>query len=203
MKKVPIAEATVQQLRYHAAVVLGLDLPKIQNGGQLRAKIEAASPGTTEIQAEDVPDSPAQAQAEVTAADRAAAVAAEVPQVTAANRAKLDALTPRQAAMHHHDPKIDILIPATPEPGGDRDVPFDINGTTFLVKRDTWATVPYRIYLVLKDAMETVYTPQQDDLGRLSVASRDVYSYPFTSRNEPSEEEIAEWRERTDSVELA
>jgi hypothetical protein len=203
MKTILIGDADAPQLRYHAEVVLGLELPKIQNKPQIIAKILATVPGTTEIQVKDEPDSPAQEQAQTNAADHAAAVAKEVPQATAANLAKLNALTPRQAAMHHHDPKIDVFVPASNEPGGDRDVPLDINGVTFLVKRDVWVTVPYRIYLVLKDAIETIYSPRQDDLGRLSVESRDVYSYPFSTRNEPSEEEIAAWRERTDSVELA
>jgi hypothetical protein len=75
MKKLPDRRATVPQLRYHAETVLGLEVPTRRQSGQLKAKIEAASPGTTEITVEDTVESPAQVQAEKnTAAATAAAL---------------------------------------------------------------------------------------------------------------------------------
>jgi hypothetical protein len=77
--------------------------------------------------------------------------------------------------MHHHDPKIDVLRPGDAGAGRQSRCPLDINGTTFLVKRDIWVTVPYRIFLVLKDAVQTIYNPVQDDLGRLSRDPRRLF----------------------------
>jgi hypothetical protein len=50
---------------------------------------------------------------------------------------------------------------------------------------------------------ETLYEHTNDDLGRMKVDERNVYSYPFQTRNEPSEAEVSAWRKRTESVELA
>lgn len=203
MKKVPIGEASAAQLRYHAETVLGLELNRVANGGQIRAKIEAAAPGTAEIQVEDSPDSPAQTQAVQRTAQRAVDNA-EAKAVQSTDKAKsLEGMSPKQAAQHHHDPKIEIYIPQTSDAGGNRDVPVAVNGMQWTIKRDEWVPVPYRVYEALLHAEEKRYDLRNNDIGQMEVTERKVPSYAFNTRNAPSEAEIEEWRRRTESVELA
>lgn len=204
MNTKPIGEASHGELFYHASTILGLEVKKVGSSKpDLLAAILQAAPDTTHVQLEGTVDSPAENQARATTAEQAAAAAAQAPQVAAVKKAALAGMSAKQAAAHHHDPKIEILIAETPEPGGDRDVEVAVNGVAFIIKRNQWVAVPYRVFEVLKNAVQTVWTPKNDSEGRLTPEKRDVYSYPFQTRNEPSEAELAEWRERVDAVELA
>jgi hypothetical protein len=81
-----------------------------------QAKIEAAAPGTTEIQIEDEVDSPAQTEAEAnSAAQPSRSRGREGRGGRMSGRARSPASAPRQAAQHHHDPKIEIFIASDPE----------------------------------------------------------------------------------------
>lgn len=203
MKKIPIADATVPQLRSHCELVLGLELPRITNRQQLLAKIGTAAPGTTEIVASDVPESPAQVAAEAISAERAVEAAAEPARRMTATDERLLGKNAKEAASHHYDPRIEVMVQQTPEPGGNRDVQVSVNGIVWLLKRDQFVEVPYRVYEALLHAKETNYTPTNDALGYLVPVEREVFSYPFSTQNGPSEEEVRAWRLRTESVELA
>jgi hypothetical protein len=135
----------------------------------------------------------------------AAAVEAEAEKAAAvdARASAVHGLNARQAAQHHHDPKIDVNIPQTAEAGGKDDVQVSVNGVQWTIQRDRWVTVPYRVFEALNHALQTVYEYSSDDLGRMKVDERNVYSYPFQTKNEPSEAEVIAWRKRTESVELA
>lgn len=205
MTQIPINEASGAQLRYHAETVLGLEpISRAANRGQILAKIEAVAPGTTHIQVEGEPESPAQEQAVATSTAAADALANVPPEGKVEEaKAKLHGLSDRQAAAHHNDPKIEVFLPSTNEKGGDREVPVAPNGVQFLIQRDKWVEVPYRVFEALQLATQTVCEPHNNSLGELEVIKRDVYSYPFSTRGGPSEEEIQAWRERTAGVELA
>lgn len=204
MKTIPINEASGAQLRYHAETVLGLEVHRTANRGQMIAKIEQAAPNTATIQVEDEPESPAQAKAETIAADAAVSAVVADEQRKEETKSTLHGLNERQAAQHHHDPKIEIKVLRSPEPGGDRDVPVAVNGQQFLLKRDVFTPVPYRVFEALQNASQTLYDPVTDEqTGRIEPVAREVPSYAFQTRNEPSEEEVQAWRKRTASVELA
>lgn len=204
MKKIPINEASAKQLRYHAEVILGIEsIAHSANRGMIQAKIEAAAPGTAEIQIEDEIDSPAQTEAEANSAVAAIEAEAEKAAAVGERASAVHGLSARQAAQHHHDPKIEINIPQTAEAGGKDDVPVSVNGIQWTIQRDKWVTVPYRVFEALNHALQTLYEHSNDDLGRMKVDERSVYSYPFQTRNEPSEAEVAAWRKRTELVELA
>jgi hypothetical protein len=203
MKKIPIGEATVPQLRFHAETILGLEVPRVANGGQLRAKIEAAAPGTTEIQVAETPDSPAQAQAEQNTATATTAAAEKREVEAAAAEDRFKGMSAKQAAQHHNDPTIEVYIPQTSEAGGDRDVPVSVNGMQWLIKRDKWIPVPYRVFEALKHAEELRYDHRNNDIGQMEVTERKVPSYAFNTRYEPTEAEVEAWRDRTAAVELA
>jgi hypothetical protein len=203
MKKIPIADATAAQLRYHAETVLGLELNRIANGPQIRAKIDAAAPGTTEITVEDAPESLAQTTAERNTAEKEVQTAADKVVGAEKQAVALQGMSAKQAAAHHNDPTIEIMIPPGAEAGGDRDVPVAVNGIQFLIKRDVWTPVPYRVFEALLNAAEIKYTHTNSDIGRMQVHERHVPSYPFQTRNGPSEAELAAWHERVENVELA
>jgi hypothetical protein len=203
MKKIPIGEATQPQLRAYCETVLGLELPRIANNGQLIAKIEAAQPGTTHVLVDEVVESPAQAQAEVNTAAANAAAAEQKVVDTTDIETKLAGMSAKEAAQHHYDPKIDIYIPQSAEAGGDREVPVSVNGMQWTIKRDQWITVPYRVFEALRHAMETKYDHTNNDIGQMVVTERNVPSYSFNTKNEPSEAEVEAWRRRTETVELA
>jgi hypothetical protein len=203
-KKIPINEGSVKQLRYHAETVLGLELAAVGlNRGQIIAKIEAAAPGTTEITVEAEQDSPAQAQAEQNTAS--AAAAASVAKVVEAEKTvdRLAGMSAKQAAQHHNDPTIEIRIPKSNEAGGDRDVPVSVNGMQWLIQREKWIKVPYRVFVALQHAEETKYDHTNNDIGQMQVTERLVPSYFFQTQNGPSQVEIDAWIERTQAVELA
>jgi hypothetical protein len=203
-KKIPINEGSVKQLRYHAETVLGLELAAVGlNRGQIIAKIEAAAPGTTEITVEAEQDSPAQEQAEQNTAT--AAAAASVAKVVEAEKTvdRLAGMSAKQAAQHHNDPTIELYIPKSNEAGGDRDVPVSVNGMQWLIQREKWIKVPYRVFVALKHAEETKYDHTNNDIGQMQVTERQVPSYFFQTRDGPSETEIDAWLERTQAVELA
>lgn len=205
MKKIPIEQASLNQLRFHAETVLGLEpIPAVGTSkATVIAKIQAAVPGTTEISLADEPDSLAQTTAELNTAQRDADAAQAKVEAIAAQADKYAGMSPKQAAQHHNDPIIEVMIPQSPEPGGDRDVPVAVNGMQWTIKRDTWVKVPYRVFEALLHAKETRYEHTNDEIGRMQVTERDVPSYAFSSRNGPTDEEIAAWRERTAAVELA
>jgi hypothetical protein len=204
MKSIPINEASAAQLRYHAETVLGLEaINKAANRGQIIAKIEQAAPGTKTIQVDDVIESPAQVQAEETKAAQTVAAAETAAVVAEETKVSLAGMSAKQAAQHHHDPKIEVLIPSTPEKGGDRAVPVSVNGIQFTVKRDEWVSVPYRVFEVLEHARETTYEHTNNAIGQMEVKERETCSYAFSTRNGPDEATLADWRKRTESVELA
>jgi hypothetical protein len=203
MKKIQIGEATVPQLRYHAETVLGLEVPRIANSGQLKAKIEAAAPGTTEITVADEVESPAQVQAEKNTVDATAAAAQEREQQAEVAEASFHGMNAKQAAAHHNDPTIEVKVLLSDKAGGERDVPVSVNGIQWLLQRDKWVKVPYRVFEALQHAEETKYELSNNDIGQMQSSERQVPSYPFQTQNGPSEAEIASWRKRTESVELA
>lgn len=205
MKKIPIGEASFKQLRYHAETVLGLEpLPQnCSSRAQVIAKIESAVPGTTEIMVEDAVDSPAQAQAETNTAAATVAAAQERSERSEQAEASFHGMSAKQAAAHHNDPTIEVKALLSEKAGGDRDVPVSVNGIQWLLQRDKWVKVPYRVYEALLHAEETKYELTNSEIGQMQVSERQVPSYAFQTQNGPTEQEIALWRKRTESVELA
>jgi hypothetical protein len=156
MKKIPINEGSVKQLRYHAETVLGLELAAVGlNRGQIIAKIEAAAPGTTEIQfVEDAGQPRPGRRPSRTPRGRSRSQPAKVVEAEKTVD-RLAGMSAKQAAQHHNDPTIELYIPQSAEAGGDRDVPVSVNGMQWLIQRDKWIKVPYRVFIALKHAEET------------------------------------------------
>ncbi|MBP2230823.1 hypothetical protein J2847_004132 [Azospirillum agricola] len=158
---VKIATATVEQLRYHAGVVLGLDLgpnPNIK-AETLRAKISSAGYGRDEIV---VPDSLGDA-GETPAADQVPAHAVD-------------------PGSYQRGPRAQILIERQEGPGGDRGVFVAVNGKSIIIPRGKPCDVGVPYVEALQNAVQTVY--DMDDEGNIS--SRDVPLYPMRVLSMPA-----------------
>lgn len=71
-----------------------------------------------------------------------------------------------------------IQIPNQDRPGGDREVPVSINGTSLFIKRNTPSLVPEEYVEALDHAHETHYDPSSDPEQPLAPP-RHVQRYPY------------------------
>jgi hypothetical protein len=116
--------------------------------------------------------------------------------------ASFHGMSAKQAAAHHNDPTIEIKVLLSEKAGGDRDVPVSVNGIQWLLKRDKWVKVPYRVFEALQHAEETKYELTNNDIGQMQT--RSARSRPTPTRPRTAERGgNRRWRKRTESVELA
>lgn len=91
------------------------------------------------------------------------------------------------------DPKVTIIIQAQEGEGGDRPVSVGHNGSFMLIERAKEQIIPYRYYLVLKDANETKYEEGEDEGV---YVERTMQSYPFNVVRGPTQEEVDAWHRK-------
>jgi hypothetical protein len=196
MKTVKFEDASHAELVYFAVTVKGIEIKPGTNATQIRSKIRTVDPEIAEF---DVPD-------DLEAAGAKSAEAAQSVEIGVRSGARQvpepQRGGPLPASSHKNDPTIDIYIPSTKDPGGEREVQVAVNGYLWLIKRDQWITVPYRVFRALENAVETTH---EWDLGggeggTTTKTRRDTPSYPFNYRNGPSEAEIAAWHQRASSI---
>ena len=197
--KVPIADAKFPELKKYAEEMLGIDVPVATSRPKLLALIEATAPGTSEVPVDREEAAPPPVAAV------AAAVAAAVPAIAADEGAK--PINPAAAEVslgdgmiglsHHQDPRVELIIPATKDAGGTRDVQVGVNGVAFLIQRGKRVEVPYRVYEALDHAVETAYElVQERPTDKPDLVPHDAHSYSFSVTRLPPPEEVAAWRER-------
>ncbi len=170
--QIRIDDASYDQLLI-AAEVLALDAKRgITKKEDLRALVRAAVAGNDTI---EVPGD-------------------EAPAVVVA-RSNSD------SAHHSNDPKVVINIASDDATGGSHPFPVSNNGVMLLLKRDTEVEIPYRHYLVLNDAVETILEPYTDQqTGQPKVRETKQHAVRFTVKRLPSEAEIAAFHERTRNI---
>jgi hypothetical protein len=219
MKRIPIDEASPAQLREFLTVIKGVDANPNCNTGQLLAKIEAVEPGIKEV---IVTDSEAPAPAPqayrpaLTPDGLIKAVNQHLSRLTAeqyrekerAYRLNPDMGENGKPVMfsrrhlpsetghgYHTAPIVKIIIPISPEPGGERDVPAAHNGVQCLVKRNIEVDVPYPIFLSLAEAKQMKYEqiPATNPGEHPVTIERESLSYAFNVLANPPPEEIAQW----------
>ena len=85
-----------------------------------------------------------------------------------------------------------ILIPNQDRPGGDREVPVSINGTTLYIKRNTRSLVPEEYVEALDHAVETHYDSNPDPVAEdpFSGPPRHVQRYPYQRVAIPGREAV-------------
>lgn len=167
--KIKLADASTEQLRWFASSYLNLEVSPSDNASSLRVAISRAWD-----------------DAEISVPSDMAGESKKAPRKTAAAPAPGAALAPKDSS---RDPRVTLIISRQDGPGGDRPVEVGVNGTLILIPRGEPATVAYRYYEALKNAVQTVYeqTPDGDIIGR------DVHTYPFQVTNMPPESAVQAW----------
>ena len=152
MARIPIKDATTEQLAEFALTNLGIDLRSGYNRNQVMSQITATGFSGTEIDVEDA---------------TAAAGGMEEQRVK-----KL------MASEHVEDePLYDILIPETKDNGGSEPVPVPVNGVVCLIKRGVVVPgVKKRYVEALQNAQALQY--QRGPNGE-PINPRPVMSFPF------------------------
>ncbi len=185
---IPIGEATNAQLLYYATAVLGLDVKPGANSTTFRAKIEAAAPGTTEI---SVP-----------------AKLAGVPEVSAPDApvAEQEAIPNSREGLHFkYDPKVLVEVHETADKTRSREVQIAVNGDVVILQRGKKQPIPYRHYLALRDAVETIGR-ETDEINKVTglpiIEFVDQPSYSHSAIL-PAQELIDAWHTRVDAPEIA
>lgn len=198
--KVPLDQATRPQLFHYIRSVLNLDIGEGANNAQIKAKILQAQPGATEILVpQEMATAPTQSEPKILQGGGtidAATIAANTASVPAS-----------QMTSHpRHDPKVELVVMPSADPTRPKDVQVAVQGETILIKRGERVKIPYRYYIALEQAVETV--PRDTDTINPTTGLPfkewvEQHSYPFQVYAMPSAEEIAAWEARLGAVALA
>jgi hypothetical protein len=98
-------------------------------------------------------------------------------------------------------PMVTLKVLPTDRPGGNEPAHPSINGSPCLViQRNVLVEIPYDFYLVLKQAGGTKMLPGEKPTDPLIEV--DYYEYPMVDVTLPSPAEIAAWQKKTGSNEL-
>lgn len=169
--------------------VLGLDVRAGMNNATLIARIHQADPLRDKI---TVP------------APKESTVSEPGDQHTAV--AKEGSIPAGIAGTHwRFDPKVRLSILPSNDGIRAKDVQIACQGEVMLIRRERPVEIPYRHYLVLKNAIETVSrdTDEINPMTGLPVKEWvEQNSYPFQVEAMPSAEEIAAWEKRVSGSEL-
>lgn len=188
---VTLEEATNAQLLHFAQTVMGLDVNPGTPSTTLRSKIMQARPDIDSI---EVP------------AGKPAAGTVSNPDGTHTATAAAESIPQGVAGLHfRYDPKVRLRIQGTTEATRAKDVQIACQGEVIILRRDRDVEIPYRHFLVLKDAIETVArdTDEINPLTGLPIKEWvEQNSYPYQILAMPSEEEIAAWHKRTSALQL-
>lgn len=104
-------------------------------------------------------------------------------------------------AGYRSDPKVIVNISSDDANGGKRHYPICVNGDQILVKRDTDVAIPYRHYIALRNAKETVMSQDFDSAKmKYITVERDQYAVRFNVISMPSQDEIDAFHERTKNI---
>jgi hypothetical protein len=191
--KIPIEEANNKQLLFFAQRVLGLDVAKGMNNATILAKIEAAMPGTTEIDVES--------EGEIAPASPASPTPPAAPPAPAAADDAIPA--GREGAHFRYDPKVKIRVSATGDKTRAKDVQVAVNGDVIIIQRGVATAIPYRFYRALLEAVEKVgrETEEINPVTHMPIIEWvEQPSYEFSVLAMPSDEEIAAYHARTDAI---
>ncbi|WP_017182280.1 hypothetical protein [Sphingobium xenophagum] len=183
---IPLDQARNKALFHYAAVVLGLEVSSGANDTTLRSKILAAAPDTTEIK---VPANVAGPAAPATVAPIAAVENADKP---------------RKLTSHFRDdPRVELTVMGSADKTRAKDVQIAVNGDVVIIQRGKTVDIPYRHFLALRDAVETIGR-ETDEINPVTglpiIEWVDQPSYPFSVSKMPSEAEIAAYHARCDDA---
>lgn len=179
--KVPLEEASNEQLRWYAGTKLGIeDIRKGQQNAFLIGKIMAIDPDCKEI---DIPDDLAKDPAAV---QTPAAVPARSKDAS------------ENKKHFQNDPRVTVNVMRTSDPTKAKRVFVNVQGDVIEIQRGEDVAIPLRHFFALENAREKVGR----DSGEVDPASgmaimvfEDQDSYPFSVKKMPPQEEIDAWME--------
>lgn len=173
MKKIPLITASYRDL-VRFAQENGLDARmRVHDKETVISMIRAAMPNVDEIEVEE-----------------------EAEPAAKSNVSKIT-----NAAHYNNDPKVVVNIASDPANGGSRHFPIAVNGDQILVARDTDVPIPYRHYLALENAVETVFRQEQDPLtGTPKTIASQRKAVSYTVRKMPASDEIEAFHRNTADI---
>jgi len=183
--KIPIADASDDQLREFASLVLALDATKLGDRGAMLGLIQAAWPQeyiTRQVQVDE--------------------------QGNVQDQNVVQEILPQQrlrGSIDEDEPRVTVRIMQTEMPGGRDPVPLGVNGVTVVAQRNMDVSMPYRFYLALLNAVRTVVEqiPSPDNPRMRDTIEIQVTNYPVTVVKPADPAAVAAWFERTKDMELA
>jgi hypothetical protein len=199
-RQIPLEQATIEQLHKFAVETVGLQDLDINLGfPRILAAVQSAwdKPAIEVDDGEEAPRpaAPIRGAAPRTREDLQRRLGME-PRLP--NGAK--PLQSRGAA-YQADPHVILMIGKQDVPGGAEPVPVSVNGSAMLIERGQMVEIAYRYYEALLNAQRTTYTQKVNYLTHeVSMIPEVVQSYPFSVYWLPSSEEIADWVERTNTL---
>jgi len=183
--KLPIEEASDDQLRQFAKLVLALDETKLGNRQTMLGLIQSAWPQDFITQQVEV-DAMGQVQ----------------------DQSVTQEILPQQrlrGSIDEDEPRVTVRIMQTEMPGGRDPVPIGVNGVTVVAQRNMDVSMPYRFYLALLNAVRTVVDqiPDPNNPRMRETIEIQVTNYPITVIKGADPDQVARWFERTKDLELA
>ena len=155
-KRIPLAEASPEQLRIFANQWLGMTLPPNAKETTLRSRVADAW-------------------------SKDFILVLEQPDNTVQERVEAPPPEPSDSGNGNDEPKrryVRLVINESDKAGGRDPVSVSVNGRAMLIERNVESEVPEEYYQVLKDAIEYRYDPNPDGNG-LNPIPRKVHRYPF------------------------
>lgn len=171
--KIPIENASRDELFRFGTEVLGLDIDKRCNEATVRGKISNVFQGdmitlnTSDAHDHQAGDAPAIKEGVV------------------------------YRGGGKGDPKVTLVVNEQEGEGGRRPVFVSVNGVAMLIPRNKKVTIAYRYYEALKNAVRTSY---EQDQRSGDIHSSDVPTYPFNIVSMPSEDEIEAWMRSSQDI---
>lgn len=189
--KIPQADASTEQLRIYAGTILGIPLHLSDTRDILVAKILVVDDsGMIPVEVDDDPPQ--------TLGARKLEIGGKKPNPYAAPPIT-DARSRASGLAYNTDPHVVLVIAKEEKEGGDEPVPVSHNGAAMWIPRGQLVEVPYRYYDTLMKAVKMIYT-QIDAAGTLQ--GREVPAYPVDVKWKPSDDVIAEWVQRMNTLQV-
>jgi hypothetical protein len=184
IRPVHIDQATPEQQRDYVRNFLQIEVAPTESPEAIRAKINAAQPGVTQIFVNE-PDTPEQHAAGETTED------VELKREEATGK--------QSGSLGRGDPRAVIHIPIveTEDGSGARDVLVGVNGRAWQLKRGHDLPVPWRVIEALQNAEATIIRHSQEEGHEGEVISHNSRRVAFSFIERPSQAEIDAWLERT------
>ena len=178
-KRIPLNEASLEQLRLFAEASLGLELSPNCNSSTLVNKIKTAAPAIESIPAEIATGAGHKFAAINVQENGWATFSVEDPNRPGKVKMETD-LQPGETP--YPQPHVKIQISASAKPGGDEPVPVSVNGAAMWIPRKKPAVIPLKYALVLQNAVEQRYEEynQETDMHGGLKAPNVVQSYDMS-----------------------